>query len=354
MIFDCFTFSTELDLLHLRLQLLSSVVDRFVIVEAPRTFSGVQKPLFFQENRERFKQFLDSIVHVVVDDLPMPVPDRWQCEYFQRNAISRGLDDCSTDDLVIVGDVDEFPDPAVLRKLAGVDFQTAVLELRASFYRANWEANIPWPHTRVARAGSLGSPQSLRDSQPLFRFADAGAHLSYLMSPVEIARKYQSFSHAELDTVRARRSNFLRSMQGLRIYAPNLELLSVRQPEELGWVQRWILAREPRYFDFAPAPSVLRRVGRKWATGRRRSALSENLVSVGDAVLASAVAARGLLQRSAVKRILGNEGFCDPRGMTMGSCASIAGEALVYSGEHSAQRRQVDAVSSAIRGDDDA
>lgn len=37
MIYDCFTFFNELDLLEIRLNILSSVVDKFVLVEADKT-----------------------------------------------------------------------------------------------------------------------------------------------------------------------------------------------------------------------------------------------------------------------------------------------------------------------------
>ena len=62
MIFDCFTFFNELELLELRLELLSTVVDRFIIVEASKTHSGLGKPFYFEENRARFSRFEDKII----------------------------------------------------------------------------------------------------------------------------------------------------------------------------------------------------------------------------------------------------------------------------------------------------
>ena len=41
MIYDCFTFFNELDLLEIRLNVLSQVVDKFVIVEMNRTHSNI-------------------------------------------------------------------------------------------------------------------------------------------------------------------------------------------------------------------------------------------------------------------------------------------------------------------------
>ena len=63
-------FYNELDLLEIRLNILDSVVDKFVIVEATETFMGQPKPLYYEENKERFVKWKDKIVHYVVDDYP--------------------------------------------------------------------------------------------------------------------------------------------------------------------------------------------------------------------------------------------------------------------------------------------
>ena len=57
MIYDCFTFFNELDLLEIRLNVLNSAVDKFVLVEMTKTHSGVDKPLLYDENKELFAQF---------------------------------------------------------------------------------------------------------------------------------------------------------------------------------------------------------------------------------------------------------------------------------------------------------
>ena len=40
MIYDCFTFRDEFDMLEIRLRILDRVVDKFVICEADRTFTN--------------------------------------------------------------------------------------------------------------------------------------------------------------------------------------------------------------------------------------------------------------------------------------------------------------------------
>ena len=117
MIYDCFTFFNELELLELRLHELAGIVDKFVLVEATQTHTNQPKPLHYQENRARFSAFHDKIIHVTVDDLPQS-SDPWILENFQRNAIARGLTNCRPDDFVLVSDLDEIPRASTVEKMS--------------------------------------------------------------------------------------------------------------------------------------------------------------------------------------------------------------------------------------------
>ncbi len=57
-------------MLKFRLTEHNDFVDTFILVEATKTFSGKPKPLYFQDNKEMFSEFLHKIVHIVVDDMP--------------------------------------------------------------------------------------------------------------------------------------------------------------------------------------------------------------------------------------------------------------------------------------------
>ena len=61
-VIDVFPFFNELDLLEIRLNSLDPYVDCFILSEATKTFSGLDKPLYYQENKERFKKFSDKIL----------------------------------------------------------------------------------------------------------------------------------------------------------------------------------------------------------------------------------------------------------------------------------------------------
>ncbi len=116
MIYDCFQFFNELDILKIRMNVLKDVVDRFVISESTVTFSGKKKPLYYAENREMFAEFEDKIIHQVVDDTPNVNP--FERDSFQKCAVKRPLEKlCKDDDIIIFSDVDEIPNPETLQQV---------------------------------------------------------------------------------------------------------------------------------------------------------------------------------------------------------------------------------------------
>ena len=115
MVYDCFQFFNELDILKLRLHVMNGVVDKFVISEATETFSGMKKPLYYEENKSLFAEFEDKIIHVVVDDTPKGYThDR---DTFQKNAVGRGLAGCTDEDIIIFSDLDEIPNPEKVKEI---------------------------------------------------------------------------------------------------------------------------------------------------------------------------------------------------------------------------------------------
>lgn len=119
MIYDCFSFFNELDLLEIRLNVLKDVVDKFVLVEAGETHSGRPKPLYYKENESRFAAFKDKIIPVVVEQFPDLCTTDWARENWQRNAIADGLKGAKDDDTVLISDLDEIPRPELISKYVG-------------------------------------------------------------------------------------------------------------------------------------------------------------------------------------------------------------------------------------------
>jgi beta-1,4-mannosyl-glycoprotein beta-1,4-N-acetylglucosaminyltransferase len=163
MIYDCFTFYNELDLLEIRLNTLNDVADYFVLVEATKTFTNKDKQLVFDSNKERFNAFQNKIIHVVVDDLPEYKNDPWQYEKFQRNAIMRGLTKCNSDDLILISDVDEIPSPDAILQCKQKD---TVYLFRQSLYHfyfnMQYEKLSVWHGTMMAPFKMIKTPEELR------------------------------------------------------------------------------------------------------------------------------------------------------------------------------------------------
>jgi beta-1,4-mannosyl-glycoprotein beta-1,4-N-acetylglucosaminyltransferase len=196
MIYDCFTFFNELDLLEIRLNELGGVVDRFVLVESPKTFTGIDKPLHYAENKARFAHFHDKIIHVVVDPIPGE-GKHWEREEQQRNHILKGLETARHDDTVIIGDVDEIPKADVVRAYQGTN-QVLVFQLHHTFYYLNLFFGLWQNGTRMLRRGRFETPQQAR-----FMHDDmirhAGWHFGYVGDVDNIVRKLKSFSHVEVN-----------------------------------------------------------------------------------------------------------------------------------------------------------
>lgn len=200
MIYDCFLFHNELDLLEIRLNELKDVVDRHVLVESTITFQHNPKSLHYEQNKERFKEFHDKIIHIVVDDAPTTNP--WDTEFFQRNAIRRGLGDCKDEDLIIVADADEIPSPFALN----IYQRSPVKRLRAfkqiyTHYYFNCVVNGNWALSRILPYEvfrQYPDVQQIREShaEVLFR---GGWHFSYLGDWQRLVDKVKSFSHTELN-----------------------------------------------------------------------------------------------------------------------------------------------------------
>ena len=134
MVYDCIPFFNEVDILKLRLNILSPLVDRFIIEEATMTFSGEPKELCFEKNKEMFKEFLDKITYIVVDDTPKDAITH-ERDYFQKNHLLNGLSEASEDDVIIMSDVDEIPNPTVLKHIIDNFDKTKVYHLaQRNFY----------------------------------------------------------------------------------------------------------------------------------------------------------------------------------------------------------------------------
>lgn len=229
-VFDSFIFYNELELLEIRLNELADVVDRFVLVEADRTFTFKPKPLHFKEHEAEF----DSFAHLIsAFNCPLPAEPPgaaddykrgWNREHIQRACVHDALAQLAADarprptDIVLLSDVDEVPrrEPILALKACAVD--PAELELGIAFVqrqhaytfyyelsdRSDWPGYTLWPGT-VAVSGAAferlrsGAVRFARDNKALRRMYDAGWHFSPFPfgDPARVVDKLGAWAHQE-------------------------------------------------------------------------------------------------------------------------------------------------------------
>lgn len=203
-IFDAFIFFNELEMLKIRLNVLSSVVSNFILVEAPITHSGKEKPLYFNENKHLFSEFSDRIIHVK-SNLPSEAFDgidiNWTRERAQRSVIDIVLKKVALpEDFVLVSDVDEIPNPDtllyIIKNYSGpINFlQTAY------YYKLNWLHNTLWRGTGLCRYSDYQAAERIRRCASVKETCLSGWHFSFMGGVDAIKTKIQSFAHQEFNT----------------------------------------------------------------------------------------------------------------------------------------------------------
>ena len=204
MTYDCFLFYNELDLLEVRLEILSKHVDYFVLAEATQTFTGKDKPLYYQLNRDRFSRFRKQIIHVVIEDDP-GFENAWDRETFQRNGIMRGLKQCASEDRILISDLDEIPNPEELSNVTPTTTSRGFQQLLFYYYLNNLNTTtLWWIGTCLIRYDKLLqlTPQKARmqaRKNRLELIKNGGWHFSFLGNSEYIADKISNFSHQEFN-----------------------------------------------------------------------------------------------------------------------------------------------------------
>ena len=223
-VIDAFIFYNELEMLMFRLKELNDYVDYFVLVESRQTHSGKDKELYFENNKDLFKEYLHKIIHIVDDYLPdtesisgfkytdeasknlmynfKNTPARIREEY-QRNSITKGLDllNLKDDDIVIISDIDEIINPNIILKYKNQNFDMLALEQDLYFYNLNYKYPKIWTFPKVVKYKMLKelTPEDIRLSTKGEKVSNGGWHFSYFFGAQNIADKIKNFSHQEFN-----------------------------------------------------------------------------------------------------------------------------------------------------------
>lgn len=198
MIYDCFLFFSELDMLEARLYELQDVPDlRHVLVEGHFTFTGNPKPLYYGSSSARFARWADRITHVVVSEIPSPA-STWEVEAWHRECIRAGLAGASPDDLVLLSDCDEIPSPGAIARAQPGDKVQAFRQRLASF-AVDWVHEDPWHGTTCAYLRNISSFAAMRGQRDAGNdLENGGWHLSWMGGHEAMRAKLHAFSHTEM------------------------------------------------------------------------------------------------------------------------------------------------------------
>lgn len=245
-VFDCFIFFNELDLLELRLNVLSDCVDYFVIAESAITFQGEDKEFIFEKHRSRFAKFDHKIIYFKVTNCtidfanlpyvsePQSLDDQilnaiyrfiddcphfnkesefwWGNDFYQRECIWRALATANPEpgDLILISDVDEIPKPETIIAIKNNMLPASLICLRQHefCYYLNYYHNSDWVGTCCFLFSTFAnvSLNSIRFSTKRDEglspqiVNDGGWHFTSIGSVEAIKKKIMSWGHREFNT----------------------------------------------------------------------------------------------------------------------------------------------------------
>lgn len=227
-IVDVFPFFNELDILEIRLNILDPYVDCFILSEATKTFSGIEKPLYYQENKKRFKKFNHKIIHNIVEDTTSLDLHPYQRDVFQKDNIKKViLENVSDEDVIIWSDVDEVPNPEAIENLESYFEQNSIFHfaqencmgylnlievggiIRSMTTDWDYEDRPRWLGTKVFGKSilekyTLSELRSKQENEKNYRIFPGGWHWSYVGSEglsieERVLKKIECAAHSELN-----------------------------------------------------------------------------------------------------------------------------------------------------------
>lgn len=223
MIIDATMFFQEFDMLEFRMKLLWDYVDKFVIVEADRTHSGIKRLFHLDKEDARFRwaskkmeifhlevpsSFLEKEIFKSIMVKPSkydPEHYCWKIENFQREAIMTACNKYSDKDTLIMGDVDEIPSYEALSAMShpSLPMPIALQQRIVPLDLTNLDPAIGWRGTVFSKLGFARETgiQALRNMRKELPFIEKGGwHLSYFGGAQQIKTKIESFAHQELNS----------------------------------------------------------------------------------------------------------------------------------------------------------
>lgn len=210
-VIDTFTYNGETAILKLHLSILTNYVDKFVIVEASKTFTGQDKPLYFFRDQRYFKEWWHKIEYYPITEWDDPQlwqqaiespntagAEHWKREFYIKESIQKALKKANVqdDDTVFIGDVDEIIDP-----LADYESDTPIkAKLRVYAYWLNNTSTEEFYGTLIVQYKDIKDKclNHLRSDKRLYARGEyLGWHFTSMGGMDEVRRKLNDSYTAE-------------------------------------------------------------------------------------------------------------------------------------------------------------
>ena len=219
-IYDCIPFYQSNILFELRLKTLNDIVDYFIVCEATTTHQGKPKSLNF--DLKKFKKYSNKIRYFVIDNMPKVgtiKKDKFPLYNYQLNQLKKGIADASNDDLILVSDEDEIPNPYEIKNFNYNKFKYGIFLQKIFYYKFNIhneteDSGNKWPGSRICLKKNLKKFSEFRALKIKNKYSNfwkfwkeksidlienGGWHFTYLMSYAKIAQKIRSSEHSEFN-----------------------------------------------------------------------------------------------------------------------------------------------------------
>lgn len=185
MIYDVTQINDELDMLEIRLNILDSHVDWFIIGESKQTFSGKTKSLYYQENRQRFARWSKKIIYVEIPELE--TDNVFERTAFQKDYLAVIIRHCNPEDTIYYGDVDEIWTPQIK--------EGKLRQLCYSYYLNN-RSSEDWQGTNMFRYKNIRNLNDIRADHSVV-LENGGWHFTNMGGYDSLINKLESYDHQE-------------------------------------------------------------------------------------------------------------------------------------------------------------
>ncbi len=248
----------EESILKIRLETLNEFVDTFLILESPRSHSGIPKELEFPKQRHLFEKFKHKIKYYSADYCIHK--NGHENDFEGRELILRMAKErlnLKDEDVLIHGDLDEIPNPQTLEKVLHLDLDnplTLMMETRILCF--DLKLNNPeglFPGSMILKGKHIGNEKlyQLRrirgnpyvqnhqyDSFDLVK--NGGIHFTYCAGIDKTIDKMRYFCHSDEcgDWIKTKEGliNCIKTRTGFTPDKPKFELVEWKKenfPEEI-------------------------------------------------------------------------------------------------------------------------